>query len=162
MIDTLIQQFVGGSAQSLEGPELHGGVAQMLQTAPQQHGRSAIAESLGAMGGNGFGQSVQQGAMNASPQQRNSLADMLLRAVSQGGGSPNSVLSSLGIGGQSMSPQELGSLAQHVGNNHPDALAELLGNELGGSGGAGGGSMLSLLGNPMVRQIGMSLAQKML
>jgi len=160
MMDNLIQQFAGGGAQSLEGPELHVGVAQMLETAPNEHGVGAITDALGRLGGSGFGQSVEQGSMNASAGQRNGLADMLLNAVSQGGGSPNGVLSSLGIGGQNMSPQELGSLAQHVGDNHPNALAGLLGNQLG-SGGSGGG-MLSLLGNPMVRQIGMSLAKKML
>ncbi|HEX6509681.1 MAG TPA: hypothetical protein VF221_18785 [Chloroflexota bacterium] len=160
MIDSLIQRFAGGEAQSLAGPELHGGVAQMLETAPNEHGSSAISEALGALGGSGFGQSVEQGTMNASPEQRNGLASMLLNAVSQGGGSPDSALSSLGIGGQNMSPQELGALAQHVGENHPDALAGLLGNQLGSGG--GGGGMLSLLGNPMVRQVGMSLAQKML
>lgn len=159
MIDSLIQQFAGGEAQSLEGSALHGGVAQMLETAPNEHGTSAIGEALSALGAGGFGQSVQQGTMHATPQQRNGLADMLLNAVSQGGGSPEGVLSSLGIGGQQMSPQDLGSLAQHVGNNHPDAVASLLGNQLGNGGGSG---MLSLLGNPMVRQIGMSLAQKML
>jgi hypothetical protein len=159
VIDSLIQQFAGGEAQSLEGSALHGGVAQMLETAPNEHGTSAIGEALSALGAGGFGQSVQQGTMHATPQQRNGLADMLLNAVSQGGGSPEGVLSSLGIGGQQMSPQDLGSLAQHVGNNHPDAVASLLGNQLGNGGGSG---MLSLLGNPMVRQIGMSLAQKML
>jgi len=160
MMDNLIQQFAGGGAQSLEGPELNGGVAQMLETAPNEHGIGAIGDALGGLGGSGFGKSVEQGAMNASAGQRNGLADMLLNAVSQGGGSPNSVLSSLGIGGQNMSPQELGSLAQHVGDNHPHALAGLLGNQLGSGG--GGGGMLSLLGNPMVRQIGMSLAKKVL
>ena len=159
MIDNLIQQFAGGEAQSLEGSALHGGVAQMLEAAPNEHGIGAIAQALGGLGGGGVAQSVEQGAMNASPQQRNGLADMLLNAVSQGGGSPNSVLSSLGIGGQNMSPQELGSLAGHVADNHPDALAGLLGNQLGSG---GGGGLLSVLGNPMVREVGMNLAKKML
>lgn len=159
MLDSLIQQLAGGGAQSLEGEQLHGGVAQMLQTAPNEHGIGAIASALGALGGSGFGQSVERGSSHANPQQRNGLADLLLSAVSQGGGSPNSVLSQLGIGGQQMSPQELGSLAQHVGNHHPDALASVLGSQLGSG---GGGGMLSLLGNPMVRQIGMSLAKRML
>lgn len=160
MLDSLIQQFAGGQAQSLEGQELHGGVAQMLEAAPNEHGIGAISEALGALGGSGFGQSVQQGSMNASAGQRNGLADTLLNAVSQGGGSPNSVVSELGISGQNTSPQELGSLAQHVADNHPDALAGLLGNQLGSGG--GGGGMLSLLGNPMVQQIGMNLAKKLL
>src|SRR5947209_3661040 len=125
MIDTLLQQFAGGGAQSLEGPELHQGVNQLLQTAPSEHGVGAIGEALQALGGGGFGQSVQQAATNATPQQRNGLADMLLNAVGQGGGSPSNVLSSLGIGGRNMSPQELGTLAEHVGNNHPNALAGL-------------------------------------
>jgi hypothetical protein len=161
MLDSLIQQFAGGGAQTMEGQQLHGGVAQMLQEAPNEHGTGAIGEALSLLGGQGFGQSVRQGAANASPEQRNALADMLLRSVSRGGGSSTGVLSQLGIGGQQMSPEELGTLAQHVGNNHPDALASLLGNQLGSSGG-GGSSMLSLLGNPMVRQVGMSLAQRML
>ncbi|MBV9279832.1 MAG: hypothetical protein JOZ41_07105 [Chloroflexi bacterium] len=159
MLDNLIQQFAGGGAQSMEGSALHGGVAQMLEAAPNEHGIGAIADALGALGGSGFGQSVQQGTANAAPQQRNGLADMLLNAVSQGGGSPGGVLSSLGIGGQSMSSQELSSLAQHVADNHPDALAGLLGSQLGSG---GGGGMVSLLGNPMVRQVGMNLAQRLL
>jgi hypothetical protein len=161
MLDTLIQQFAGGGAQTMEGQQLHGGVGQMLQAAPNEHASGAIGEALGLLGSQGFGQSVQQGAMNASPEQRNSMADMLLRAASRGGGSSTGVLSQLGIGGQQMSPEELGTLARHVGQNHPDALSSVLGSQLGSSGGGGGG-MLSLLGNPMVRQIGMSLAQRML
>jgi hypothetical protein len=131
----------------------------MLEAAPDQHSTGAIGEALGLLGRAGVAQSVLQGASNASPQQRNGLADMLLNAVSQGGGSPNSVLSSLGIGGQNMSAQELASLAGHVAENHPDALAQILNNQAGSG---GGGSLLSLLGNPVVRQIGMSLAQRML
>lgn len=159
MIDSLIQQFAGGSASSLEGPALHGGVTQMLGAAPNEHALGAISEALGALGGSGFGQSVQQGSANASPEQRNGLAGMLLNAISHGG-SPSGALSTLGIGGQSMSAQELGSLAQHVATNHPDALAGVLGSQLGS--GTGGEGMLSLPGNPMVRQIGMSLARRML
>jgi hypothetical protein len=46
MIDNLIQQFAGGGAQGLEGPALHGGVAQMLGAASNEHAVGAI--SVGA------------------------------------------------------------------------------------------------------------------
>jgi hypothetical protein len=164
MIDSLVQQFAGSEVQSLEGEALHGGVAQMLGSAPNEHGIGAITQALGALGGSGLGQSVAQGAAQASPQQWNGLADLLLKAVSQGGGSPSNALSQLGIGGGgSLGPQELGTLAEYVGNNHSDALAQVLGNHFG-SGGSGSGSsgLLSLLGSPMVREVGMKLAKRLL
>jgi hypothetical protein len=160
MVEELAQQFLGGQAESLAGSELHGGVGQLIQSAESGHVMGAVQEALGARGPQGFANSVQQGAANASPQQRNGLADMLLQAVSQGGGSPDSALSRLGIGGSSMGAGELGQLAEHVAQNHPDALSGLLGGQLNASG--GGGGMLSLLGNPMVRQIGMQLAKRVL
>lgn len=160
MLDSLVQQFAGGGAQSMEGNELHGGVGQLLQAASGEHSSGAIGDALSMLGAGGFGNSVLQGSQTATPQQRNGLADMLLRAVSQGGGSPDSVLSTLGIGGHSMGPGELASLAEHVGSNHPSALSSVLASQLGGGG--GGSGMLHLLGNPMVRQIGLSLAKRML
>lgn len=47
------------------------------------------------------------------------------------------MLSQLGIGGQcgNMSPDPLGSLAEHVASNHPGVLSQVLGSALGGSGG---------------------------
>lgn len=70
MLDGLIQQFAGGDAQLLEGSQLHGGVAQMLQSAPNEHVIGAIESALGSLGGGGFGQSVQEGTANATPEQR--------------------------------------------------------------------------------------------
>jgi len=48
MLDGLIQQFAGQGANNLEGEALHGGVAQMLGSAPNEHGVGAIGEALGA------------------------------------------------------------------------------------------------------------------
>jgi hypothetical protein len=91
---------------------------------------------------------------------------MLLHAVEQGGGSAGPVLSQLGIGTQNpqaMSHGDLGTLAGYVAENHGGALANMLG---GGAAGSGGGSpestVLHLLGTPMVRQVGMSLAKRLL
>lgn len=159
MIDGLIQQFAGGGGNSLEGDLLHGGVTQMMEGANNEHGIGAISQALGSLGGGGLAQSVLQGSSHASPEQRNGLADMLLGAVSQGGGSPAGVLSQLGIGGQSMGPAELSSLAQYVGDNHPSEFSSMLGNHVG-NGGSGG--IMSLLGNPMVRQVGMNLAKRLI
>jgi hypothetical protein len=159
MFDSLVQQFAGENAKTLEGPQLHHGVAQMMEGANNQHGIGAVSQALEALGGGGFGQSVLAGTSHAGPQQRNSVADMLLGAVSHGGGSPSGVLSQLGIGGQSKSPQDLAGLATYVGNNHRDDLAQVLGTHVGNGGGS---EILSLLGNPMVRQIGMNLAQRLM
>jgi hypothetical protein len=160
MLDSLIQQFAGGGHESMDQGELHGNVDQMLQAAPNPQSAGAVEQALGALGAGGFAQSIMEGAERASPQQRNALADTLLNAISQGGGSPNNVLSELGIGGQNMGAGELAQLAQHVMNNHPDALAGQLGGQL--QNGDQGNGLLSLLGNPMVRQIGMQLAQKLM
>src|SRR5947209_7489169 len=84
MIDTLVQQFAGGGAAQMEGSSLFGGVSQMLEGAQNEHGIGAISQALGSLGGQGFGQSVAQGAAQAGPGQRNGLADLLLKAVSQG------------------------------------------------------------------------------
>jgi hypothetical protein len=164
MLNGLIQQFAGGGANGLEGEALHGGVAQMLGSAPNEHGTGAIGEALGALGGMGFGQSVSQGAGNASPEARSGIAGMLMGAISQGGGSPDNVLSSLGIGGsgKSMGPSELGTLASYTAEHHPNELASVMGSQLGSSGGSGGSELLHVLGNPMVRQVGMSLAKRLL
>ena len=156
MLDGLIQQFAGGGANNLEGEALHGGVAQLLSSAPSQHGVGAIGEALGALGPAGFGQSVTQGAGNAGPGARSGLAGMLMGAISQGGGSPGNVLSSLGIGGggSAMGPSELGTLASFTAEKHPSALAGVLGSQLGSSGGGTGSEIMHVFGNPMVRQVG--------
>jgi hypothetical protein len=163
MLDSLIQQFAGGGANSVEGEALHGGVAQMLGSAPNEHGVGAIGAALGALGAGGFGQSVTQGAGNADPEARSGLAGMLMGAISLAGGSPGNVLSSLGIGGggTSVGPSELGSLASYTAENHPNELANVMGSQLGSSG-AGGGNLMQVLGNPMVRQIGMNLAKRLI
>jgi hypothetical protein len=131
----------------------------MIQQAPNETVNSAVEDALGQLGPHGWGQSVAQAAQNVPPQQRNGLADVLMQAVSQGGGSPNNVLSQLGIGGSQLGPGELGQLASYVAGNHGNELASVLGNQLNQQGSSGGG-LLQLLGNPMVRQIGMQLAQK--
>lgn len=159
-MENLAERFLAGEAESLAGQELHGSVGQMAQQAPNESVLGAVEGALGSMSSQGFGQSVTQAAEQMPPQQRNQLADTLLQAVSQGGGSPNNVLSQLGIGGSNMGSGELGQLAAHVAENHPGALSSVLGNQINSSGGSG--EFLQLLGNPMVRQIGMQLAQKML
>lgn len=158
MIDSLVQQFLSGNHESLGGDELHSGVGQMIQQAPNPTVNSAVEDALGQLGPQGWGQSVANAAQHASPQQRNGLADMLMQAVAQGGGSPNNVMSQLGIGGSQLGPGELGQLASFVAGNHGGALASVLGDQLNQQG--GGGGLMQLLGNPMVRQIGMQLAQK--
>ena len=157
-MEGLVQQLLGGGAQSMNPADLHGTVGQLLEQAPNEHGIGAISAALESLGGGGFGQSVQQGAAQAGPAERNGLADTFFRAISQGGGSPSSVRSQLGIGGGSLGPQDLGVLGQYVAGNHAGALADLLGNHLG-SGGQGG--LLQLLGNPMVREVGMHLAKRL-
>jgi hypothetical protein len=157
-MEGLVQQLMGGNTQSMNPADLHGTVGQLLEQAPNEHGIGAITSALESLGGGGFGQSVQQAAAHAGPTERNGLADTFLRAISQGGGSPSGVLSQLGIGGGSLGPQELGMLGQYVAGNHSGELAGLLGNQLG-SGGHGG--LLQVLGNPMVREIGMHLAHRL-
>lgn len=162
MLDGLIQQFAGDGASNLEGEALHGGVAQMLGSAPSQHGVGAVSEALSALGSDGFGSSVAQGAGQASPEARSGLAGMFMGAISQGGGSPSSVLANLGIGGggNSMNPSELGSLGSYAAEHHSNELAGLMGNQFGG--GSGGSDLIKVLGNPMVRQVGMNLAKRLL
>lgn len=164
MIDGLIQQFAGGGVESLEGEALHGGVAQMLSGAPNEHGEGAIGEALGGLGPAGFGDSVRQGAAGTSPEARSGLAGMLMSAISQGGGSPGNVLSSLGIGGggSSMGPSELGTLATYAAENHPNELAGVMGSQLGNSGGGTSSEIMHVLGNPMVRQVGLNLAKRLM
>jgi hypothetical protein len=159
MIDGLIQSFAGGSSNNMEGQVLHDGVSQLLQHAPNQHGTSAISEALGALGSGGFGQSVAQGAAHANPQQRNDLAGALLQAVVHGGGNKGQVQQQLGLG-SNLGPAQLGSLAEYVAGNHGGALAGILGSQFGN--GQSGGGLMSVLGSPMARQIGMSLAKKLL
>lgn len=167
MLDDLVKQFAGGGAQSMEGNDLFGNVAHMLQNSPPQHGKHAVGQAIGTLGGKGVHQSVKQGTAHATQQQRNGLGDLLLNAVEQGGGSRSGVLQQLGLGGGGgFSSEALGMLAQHVSENHGDTLAGVLGNHLssgsGASTGRSSGDLMSLLGNPMARQIGMNLAKKLL
>lgn len=159
MLDSLIQQFAGGASQSMEGPQLHDSVGQMLSAAPEHEVMGAVSQALGTLGPGGFAQSVQQGAEGASPDGRGALGSMLLDAVERSGGSRDTVASQFG-GEGNMSAGQLASLAEHVFNNHGDALAGVLGNQLN-SGGGGSGGVLSLLGNPMVRQVGEQIAGRL-
>ena len=141
--------------------QMHGHVDTLLQQAPQQHVQGAIGEALQALGPQGFGQSVAGAAQGMGPQQQRGLVGLLGQAIEGGGGSLPGALSSLGLGGGapgSYSPEGLGALASYALQHHGSALSGVLGNQAGG----GGSSMLRLLGNPMVRQVGMSLAKRML
>jgi len=164
MLDGLVQQFAGGGGDQMAESELHGEVGQMLSAAPNEHGTGAIGEAISTLRGSGLGQSVAQGAATGTPEERSGLGGMFMSAISQGGGSPSTVLSQLGIegGGSGFNPSELGTLAQYAGDNHAGALSGILGSQLGGGGGGGAGSMLKLLGNPMVRTIGMNLAKRLM
>jgi hypothetical protein len=158
-MEQLLQSFSGGGSGGLEGQMLHEGVAQLLQQAPNEKGTSAISEALGALGAEGFGQSVAQGAAHTNPQQHSALASLLLQAVEQGGGNKQQAQRHLGSGG-AVGSAGLGNLAQFVAGNHGNALAGVLGSQL--SGPQGGSGLMSMLGSPMARQIGMSLAKKLL
>lgn len=162
MLDSLAQQFLGGGAESMAGPELHGNVGQMAQGAPNDAVMGAVGDAIRMLGPHGFGQSVGEAAQAAGPQQRQGLMGTLLQAVTQGGGQPNNALSAAGLGGGG-SPEAggLAQLAMHVAENHPQALASVIGGQMN-SGGGSGSELMSLLGNPMARQIGMSLAKRML
>ncbi len=160
-MESLLQQFAGGQGGNMEGSQLLGSVAQMLGGASNEHSQGATHEAINKLGPHGFGQSVAQGAQQASQEQRNGLANTLLSAVSQGGGSPDKALAALGINNNSMEGKALGLLAEHVAANHPNALASVLGSQLSGSSG-GNTSMLGMLGNPMVQHLGTQLAQRML
>jgi len=164
MLDGLMQQFAGGGGDQMAESELHGGVGQMLSAAPSEHSAGAMGEALSTLGGTGFGQSVAQGAATGTPEERSGLGGMFMSTISHGGGSPGDVLSQLGIGGSGseFSPSELGSLAQYAGDNHAGALSGILGSQLADGGGGGAGSMLKLLGNPMVRTVGMNLAKRLM
>ena len=161
MLDGLMQQFLGGNAQSLEGPELHGGVNQMLQQTSGGELGGVIGQVLGSMGSGGFGQSVGQAAAHGGPGTKAGILGMLTQAVEQGGGNPSNLLQQFGAAGvdpSQLSPQQLEGMAQHVHNNHSGGLQDVLTNQLQG----GNSGLLSLLGNPMVRQIGMQLASRVM
>lgn len=158
-MEQLAQDFLGQATDQAGGQQMHGHVGKMVQQAPDDSVLGAVGQALGVLGPQGFGQSVAHGAQNAQPQQRNDVANLLLNAVEQGGGSRSAASSRFG-GGSSMSADNLGQLAAQVAENHPQALASVLGNHMNQSGGQGG--LMSLLGNPMVRQIGMQLAERAL
>jgi hypothetical protein len=161
MLQNLASQFLGGS-QNIDDATAHNHVTQMMQTAPQEHVQGAVTGALSKMGPEGFSGSVRQAAEKGGPAQSTGIADMLLNAVTRSGGSTQQALAASGSNGQSFSPEQLGKLAGYVHQNHSDGLAGLLTNQVGGAnqGGGGGAGMLSLLGSPMVRQIGEQLAQR--
>jgi hypothetical protein len=163
MLDSIVQQFLGGGAESMSGPQLHQHVKHMAGNAPAPSLVNAVAGALGQMGPQGFGQSVQQASEGASQGQRNELGSVLLHAIEQGGGSPQQALARHNADPNNMQPSSLAGMAMQVAEQHPDVLASLLGthisqNASSGSSGSGGG-LMEVLGNPMVRQIGMHLAQ---
>jgi hypothetical protein len=145
--------------------DLHGGLDTLLGQAQPAHASGAIGEALQALGAGGFAQSVQSSAQQQGPNERGQIGSMLLHAVEQGGGSPGRVLSQLGIGTQNpqaMSHEDLGGLAAYVGEHHGGTLANLLGSGAGNTSGSTESTVLHLLGTPMVRQVGMSLAKRLL
>lgn len=167
MFDSIVQQFTGGGS-GMGADELHSGLSTLLGQASPGHATGAIGEALQALGAGGFGQSVQSAAQNQGPQERGQVGSTLLGAIEQGGGNPSSIFSSLGIGSQNtqtMSHTDLGSLAGYVAQNHGSALAGILGQGAAGAGSGGGGmagTVLHLLGTPMVQQTAMNLARRFL
>lgn len=161
MMQDILQQFAGGAGDIPAG-QLHQHVNTMLQQAPPEHVQGAIGTALQALGPHGFGQSVTQAAQGMGPQQQQGLVGLLGKAIEGGGGSLPGVLGQLGLssggGAGGLSPQGIGSLASYALQNHGGALNSVLGNHAN----SGGSEALRLLGNPMVQQVGMHLAQRLL
>jgi len=161
MMQDMLQQIAGGMT-GMPPEQMHGQIDTMVQQAPQEHVQGAIGEALQALGPQGFGQSVTQAAQSMGPQQQQGLVGMLGQAIEGGGGSLPGVLGSLGLGGGasagSYTPGGLGSLASYALQNHGGALSTVLGNQTS----SGGSSVVRLLGNPMVQQVGMNLARRLL
>src|SRR5581483_9297365 len=158
MMQDLLQQIAGG----MPAEQMHGHIDTMVQQAPPQHVQGAIEEALQALGPHGFGQSVTQAAQGMGPQQQQGLVGVLGQAIERGGGSLPGALGSLGLGtgatAGSYTPSGLGSLASYALQNHGGALSSVLGTQTK----SGGSTILRLLGNPMVQQVGMSLARRLL
>lgn len=162
MFDSIVQQFTGGG---MAGDELHSGLSALLGQASPAHTTGAIGEALQALGAGGFGQSVQSAAQGQGPQERGQIGSTLMGAIEQGGGNMGGILSQLGIGTknpQQMSHTDLGSLAGYAAQHHGGALAGILGQGAAGGGGGMGGTVLHLLGTPMVQQTAMNLARRFL
>jgi hypothetical protein len=160
MLDSIAQQFLSGEAQNLEGEALHQNVRSMAGNAPTPSVIGAVEGALGQLGSQGFGQSVQQATQGASQDQRNQLGSVLLNAIEQGGGNRQQALQRHNADPSNMQPSSLAGMAMQVAENHPQVLASLLGTHISqNASSGGGGGLMSLLGNPMVRQIGMQLAQ---
>ncbi len=163
MMQDILQQFAGGAPQ-MPPEQMHGHVERMVQQAPPEHVQGAIGEALQALGPHGFGQSVASAAQGMGPQQQQGLVGLLGSAIEGGGGSLPGALSSLGIGGGSgasagnLAPAAIGALASYALQHHSGSLGSVLGNQAS----SGGSGVLSLLGNPMVQRVGMSLAQRLL
>lgn len=161
MMQEILQQFAGG-AQQMPPEQMYGHVDNMLQQAPQEHVQGAIGEALQALGPQGFGQSVASAAQGMGPQQQQGLIGVLGSAIEGGGGSLPGALSSLGLGGGSggsgLAPQGIGALASYALQNHGGSLGSVLGNQTS----SGGSGVMSLLGNPMVQQVGMNLARRLM
>lgn len=156
----ILQQLAGGAA-GVPADQMHGHLATMLQQAPPEHVQGAIGAALQSLGPQGFGQSVTQAAQGMGPQQQQGLAGLLGKAIEGGGGSLPGVLGQLGLGGAQsggFTPQGLGSLATYALQNHGGALNSVLGTHTN----SGGAEALRLLGNPMVQQVGIHLAQRLL
>lgn len=161
----ILQQFAGGNP-SMAPDQMYGHIDSMVQQAPNEHVQGAIGEALQQLGPQGFGQSVTQAAQGMGPQQQQGLMGMLGQAIEGGGGSLPGALGSLGLGGgagggmqgASLGPSGLGALASYALQNHGGQLGSVLGNHAN----SGGSSALSLLGNPMVQQVGMNLARRLL
>lgn len=160
----ILQQFASGAAGVPED-QTHGHVSAMLAQAPPQHAQGAIEDALQALGAHGFGQSVAQAAQGMGPQQQQGIVNVLGQAIESDGGSLSGVLNQFGLGGGSgnaptggYNAGALGQLASYALQNHGGALSSLLGSRSS----SGGSEVLRLLGNPMVRQVGISLAQRLL
>lgn len=158
----ILQQFAGGGA-GMPAEQIMGHLDTMMGQAPNDHVHGAIGEALQALGPQGFGQSVEQAAQGMGPQQQQGLLGMLGQAIEGGGGSLPGAMSALGLGGGSASgglnAAGLGALATYAMQNHGGALHATISNQATSGGGSG---VLSLLGNPMVQQVGMSLARKLM
>ncbi len=160
MLDSIVQQFLGGQAQNLDGDTLHQHVRHMAGNAPTPSVVGAVQGALGQMGPQGFGQSVHHASQGASQGQRNELGSILLHAIEQGGGNPKQALAKHNADPNSMQASGLAGLATQAAENNPQVLASLLGGHISqNSSSGGGGGIMQLLGNPMVQQIGMHLAQ---
>ena len=124
----VLERYAGGSAPSVSREQAHNDYDRIASQVPADTLKSIIGPAIASLGGGQIEERISNAASEMTPPQRGQFLNVLLNAAGQSGANIGSLLTRLGVNPavaaspNTASPAEVGKVAAHVQQAHPDAF----------------------------------------